>query len=265
MIRYIRDLLSGLRETINFDRHKLALSTASTLIRRKAAFGTEVSDHIEDIASTLTGLNDKWEMENFQQWRLQAMIAVLITQPLQIGPWFSRHYFGGEFSVSQRISILTTLGIGARELAGHEKEDATLTGIDALPENLFPSKKLPDKLQKMYALEDADPVKTLSVRMEKTMIQPMALQAADTLSGPNALKVRTFSSRMEVEKKRSRPIPNALAKVVADGFFFPLTGGWQMHVQALYVPFSIQSFLFPLVPIRTGKKYTRPYILTNAF
>ncbi|KAL9611549.1 MAG: hypothetical protein Q9167_003833 [Letrouitia subvulpina] len=230
---YIRDLISGLRETENFDRHKLALSTASTLIRRKAAFGTEVSDHIIDIASILTGLSDKWEMDNFQEWRLQAMIAVLIAQPSQMGPWFSRHYFGGEFSVSQRASILTTLGISARELAGHGKEDAALTGTGALPENLFPSKKLPDKLHKMYALEDADPVKTLSTRMEKAMIQPMALKAADTLSGPNALKVRTFSSRMEVEKKRSRPIPNALAKIVADGFFFPLTGGWQMHLQAL--------------------------------
>ncbi|KAL9037304.1 MAG: hypothetical protein Q9214_005759 [Letrouitia sp. 1 TL-2023] len=230
---YIRDLVSGLRETENFDRHKIALSTASTLIRRKAAFGTEVSDHIEDIVSILTGLSDRWEMENFQEWRLQAMIAVLIAQPSQMGPWFSRHYFGGEFSVSQRISILTTLGIGARELAGHGKEDAALTGTGALPANPFPSKKLPDKLHKMYALDDADPVKTLSARMEKTMIQPMALQAADTLSGPNALKVRTFSSRMEVEKKRSRPIPNALAKIVADGFFFPLTGGWQMHIQAL--------------------------------
>lgn len=229
---YIRDLLTGLHDTENFDRHRLALSTASTLIRRKADFGTEVSDHIEELATLLVGLGDKYEMENFQQMRLQGMIAVLVAQPSQMGQWFSRTFFNGEYSMGQRASILTTLGLGARELAGFQKEDGALTGANAVPrETSFPSKLLPDKLHKIYALEAA-PINTLSAQLEKTMIQPLALSAADSLSGPNALKVRTFSSRMAVEKKRQKPIPNALAKIVADGFFFPLTGLWRVHLQA---------------------------------
>ncbi|KAL8740412.1 MAG: hypothetical protein Q9190_006880, partial [Brigantiaea leucoxantha] len=55
------------------------------------------------------------------------MIAVLVAQPLEMGQWFVRTYFRGEFSVSQRASILTTLAIGARDIAGHGKEDAKLT------------------------------------------------------------------------------------------------------------------------------------------
>ena len=209
----------------------MALSSASNLIRRKAAFGTEVSENIEELASILVGLGDKWEMENFQQMRLQGMIAVLIAEPLKMGQWFSRSFYNGDYSMGQRASLLTVLGLGARELAGLGKEDAALTGANATTENSFPSKRLPDKLHKIYALEAA-PMNAITSQLEKSMIQPMAAEAADKISGPNALKVRTFSSRMAVEKKRQKPIANALAKVVADGFFFPLTGRWHIHLQS---------------------------------
>lgn len=231
IVSYIRDLIAGLHDTENFDRHKFALSTASALIRRKSNFGTEVSDYIEELATLLVGLTDKYEMKGFQKMRLQGMIAVLVARPLKMGQWFSRTFFNGDYSIGQRASILTTLGLGARELAGLQKEDAALTGADEVPKDSFPSKKLPDKLQKLWALEAA-PMNALSKQLEKTMIQPMAVEAADKFSGPNALKVRTFSSRMAVEKKRQKPIPNALAKIVADGFFFPLTGLWRAHLQA---------------------------------
>ena len=170
-------------------------------------------------------------MQNFQQMRLQGMIAVLIADPLKMGQWFSKTFYNGDYSMGQRASVLTVLGLGARELAGLGKEDATMTGASAITDKSFPSQRLPDKLHKIYALEVA-PMNALSSRLEKTMIQPMAAEAADKVSGPNALKVRTFSSRMAVEKKRQKPIPNALAKVVADGFFFPLTGRWRIHLQS---------------------------------
>ena len=209
----------------------MALSSASNLIRRKAGFGSEVSESLEELASILVGLGDKWEMENFQQMRLQGMIAVLIAEPSEMGQWFSRTFYSGDYSMGQRASVLTVLGLGARELAGLGKEDAALTGANATAESSFPSKRLPDKLHKIYALEAA-PMTALTSQLEKTIIQPMAAEAADKFTGPNALKVRTFSSRMAVEKKRQKPIANALAKVVADGFFFPLTGRWRIHLQS---------------------------------
>ncbi|KAL2041371.1 hypothetical protein N7G274_005753 [Stereocaulon virgatum] len=227
---YIQDLIAGLRDTENFDRHKLALTTASSLIRRKATFGTEVSDNIEGLATLLVGLSDKWGMEHFQKLRLQGMIAMLTAEPLRMGQWFSMTFYNGDYSMGQRASVLTTLGLGARELAGLGKEDAALTGANA-SENAFPSKRLPETLHKIYALEAA-PMNALSQQLERNMIQPMAAEAADKFSGPNALKVRTFSSRMAAERKRQKPMPNALAKVVAEGFFFPLTGRWRIHLQA---------------------------------
>ena len=227
---YIRDLISGLRDVENYDRHKLALSTAASLIRRKSNFGSEVTEHIEDLASQITGLKDQYDLEKFQEMRIQAMVALVVAQPVKMGQWFSGMLFSGDYSMSQRASMLTTLTLAARELAGYRQEDAELTGAYVANKQLFASKKLPDKYDRIYRLEAA-PVNALSQQLERTMLKPMAAEAADKMAGPKVLQVRTFSSRMEVEKKRKRPITNELAKVVADGFFYPLTNRWRANIQ----------------------------------
>lgn len=190
-----------------------------------------MSGHIEELATLLVGLGDKYNMEDFQQMRLRGMIAVLIAQPLKMGQWFSRTFFNGDYSMGQRASVLTTLGLGARELAGLPDEDASIIAAATASRNNFPSKLLPEKLHKIYAAE-AKPVDAISAQLEKAMIKPMAVDAAEELAGPSALKIRTFSSRMSVEKKRERPIANSLAKIVAEGFLFPLMGLWRTHAQA---------------------------------
>lgn len=227
---YVRDLIAGLRDQENYERHELALSTAASLIRRKANFGTEVTDHLEDLATILTGLQDNLELEGFAQQKQQALIAVLLAKPAQMAQWFARSFFSGDYSLTQRVAMLTTLGLGARELAG-VKDSATEELVPAEPS--FPSKQLPPHLHKIYAEnKSANPVAKISSSMAREMLSPIASQAADQLSGPNILKVRTFSSRMEVEKKRQKPIPNALAQIVADNFFFPLTGRWWLQIRA---------------------------------
>ncbi|CAI9625636.1 unnamed protein product [Alternaria burnsii] len=227
---YIRDLIAGLRDQENYDRHELALATAASLIRRKANFGTEVTDHLEELATLLTGLQDDSELEGFAQQRQQALIAVLLAKPAQMAQWFTRSFFSGDYSLQQRTAMLTTLGLGARELAGI-KDASTNDLVPAKPD--FPSKQLPPHLHKIYAEDNNAPtVAKISSSMAREMLSPIASQAADQLSGPNILKVRTFSSRMEVEKKRHKPIPNALAQIVADNFFFPLSGRWWLQIRA---------------------------------
>lgn len=222
---YIRDLITGLHETENYDSHRLALTTAPNLIRRKAHFGKEVSDHSEELASILIGMNDQFEMEDFLDLRQEALIAVLVAQPTRIAPYLARSCFEGDFSLQQRTTMLTALGLGARELAGYKDEDR-------LEAPSFPTKQLPEHLHKIYSESPGPSVAKISSRLEAAMVGPLALNAADELSGPNALKVRTFSSRMAVEKARKKPIPNELAKIVAQSFFFPLTGRWWVQIQA---------------------------------
>ncbi|KAL1603482.1 telomere binding protein [Paraconiothyrium brasiliense] len=231
---YIRDLISGLRDTENYDRHALALSTAAPLIRRKANFGSEVLDHIEELASILVGLNDSFELEKFAEQKQQALIAVLLAKPAAMAQWFARNFFAGDYSLTQRTAILTTLGLGARELAGL-KDTATEDMTPPAPS--FPSKQLPPHLHALYAStpSSSNSLARLTTSMTKQLLSPLAAQAADTLTGPAILKVgqsRTFSSRMEVEARRSKPIPNALSQMVADNFFFPLTGRWWLATRA---------------------------------
>ncbi|KAF2436340.1 hypothetical protein EJ08DRAFT_691514 [Tothia fuscella] len=222
---YIRDLIIGLCDTENYDRHRLALTTAPNLIRRKANFGKEVSDHSEELASILMGMNDQFEMDDFHELRQEALIAVLVAQPTRIAPYLARSCFEGDYSLQQRTTMLTALGLGAREIAGYKDEDR-------LEAPSFPTKQLPEHLHKVYSETKGPSVAKVSSRLEASMVGPLALNAADQLSGPNALKVRTFSSRMSVEKARKKPIPNALAKIVAENFFFPLTGRWWSQMQA---------------------------------
>lgn len=243
---YIRDLMAGLNDSENYDRHSLAVKNAAALIRRKASFGKEVSDHALELASILVGLGDTFDMEDFLELRLQALIAVLVSNPSQMAPWFARQVFDGDYSLSQRTTILSVLGLGARELAGYKDEDEDLN--PKIAATAFPSKQLPERLHKLYAAERNAPLTRIASGLERAMIQPMALDAADKMSGPNILKVRTFSSRMEVEK-RKKVIPNALAKIVAEGFFFPLTGRWWQNLQAYgaenvhFQPFLLSTYL----------------------
>jgi telomere length regulation protein len=240
---YIRDLIAGLRDEENYDRHTLALATAASLIKRKANFGTEITDHLDELATILTGMQDNLELEGFAEQRQQALIAVLLAKPSQMAQWFARSFFSGDYSLTQRIVMLTTLGLGARELAGIK--DSATEGLIP-PAASFPSKQLPPHLHKIYAEnKNANPVAKISSSMARSMLSPLASQAADQLSGPNILKVRTFSSRMEVEKKRQKPIPNALAQIVADHFFFPLTGRWWLQVRASNDSIYASTHLLP--------------------
>ncbi|KAF2799128.1 hypothetical protein K505DRAFT_295246 [Melanomma pulvis-pyrius CBS 109.77] len=224
---YIRDLIAGLRDSENYDRHELALSTAAPLIRRKANFGSEVTDNIEELASILIGLNDNFDLPDFNEQRQSALIAVLLAKPGPMAQWFARSFFSGDYSFVQRVAMLTTMGVGARELAGL-KDSSTEDLIPARP--VFPSKTLPSHLHNLYA-SDSDPVSRITKSLTKQILSPLAASAADQLSGPNILKVRTFSSRLEVEKRRQKPIPNALAQIVAENFFFPLTGRWWINTR----------------------------------
>ena len=226
---YIRDLISYFRDSESYDKQKLALSTAPGLIRRKANFGTEVKDHVEELASLLMGLQDKYDIANFNELRIQSMIAILLSDPKKMGKWHAKTFFDGDYSVSQRASVLSTITMAARELGGHLEEDKSLTAAQSSTQPAFPSKRLPARLETTWQPSAVD---SLTEKMSKAMIQPLAAEVADQATGPNVLKVRTFSSRLAVESRRAVPTVNNLAKIIADSFFFPLTGRFFAYLKA---------------------------------
>ncbi|KAF7593136.1 telomere binding protein [Aspergillus hancockii] len=231
---YIRDLITYLRDTDNIERFELAISTAPSLIRRKTGFGTELAENTEELALVIVGLQEQSKFPKFHEYRLQSIIALLVSQPLKMGRWFTAMFFDGDISQVQRSAVLTGLGLSARELAGNGEDDGKTLGLPTVPDASFPSKKLPANLEALYSSSES-PIASLTKKLAQASLQPLAADAADAASGPNALKVRTFSSRMEVEKKRQqrqaqrqKDTVKDLYKVLAEGFFHPLKGRFEI-------------------------------------
>lgn len=250
---YIRDLITYLRDTENFDRHRTALTTAPGLIRRKANYGTEVISHADELATLLVGLENKYDLEDFEKLRLQGMVAIVLAQPKKMATWFAKTFFDGDYNLSQRASVLVVLGLSGRELAGFEVSEYAAAAA-------FPSKQLPARVEKHYlqvsevpragairgaSLKALPPnaIDNLAQSLSQTFLMPLAAEAADATSGPDALKLSSFTSRLKQAQvsgptvnRSTRPagvksIPNTTASIIASSFFFPLTSRFQaaMH------------------------------------
>ena len=231
---YVRDLMAMLRDSEKHDRFVLGLTHAAPLIRRKANFGREVTDHAEELARILCSLQDPFDTENFDELRLQALIAVVMSDASAIAPWLSRQAFAGEFSIAQRCTMLTALGLSGRELAGLKEQD----GLNPdMPDTSFPSKKLAPHLHAIYNPSSSNPslkrLEAAHTSLEHALLRPMALEAADKSTAHlNAVKIRNFSSRMAVERTKRKPAPNKLAQIFPEAYFYPLLGRFQQDIAA---------------------------------
>lgn len=240
---YIRDLISYFRDSESYDKQLLALQTAPILIRRKTNYGTEVSFHADELAGLLVGIQDKFEIENFDDLRLQSTVALVISQPKTMAPWFARTFFEGDYSLYQRTSILVTLGLSARELAGFEVSQYQSAAA-------FPSKRLPEKMEQLYIGSGNDSsslpssqlkalpstaLENISQSLTSSFLAPLAAEAADANTGPDILKLQTFTARYKSKsssKPRMRAIPNTTAALLATSFFSPLTAHFQVALRS---------------------------------
>ncbi|KAJ5923508.1 hypothetical protein N7454_008753 [Penicillium verhagenii] len=255
---YIRDLVTYLRDNENVERYHLAITTAPSLIRRKIGFGSELAEHVEELALTVVGLQNDNKHPQFHEARLQSMMALIVSQPLKMGRWFTAFFFEGDLSQVQRSAILTALGLSAREVSGNGEDDAKTLGLPALQDTSFPSQRLAPALDAKLQESKDSPIAALTREMSKASLQPMAAIAADEMTGPNALKVRTFSTRMQVEKKRQqrddqrqKAVAKDLYKVLAEGFFYPLTSR-----------FTVMMLQFSSPAVSSHNPFIIPHILT---
>ncbi|KAH7162888.1 telomere length regulation protein-domain-containing protein [Dactylonectria estremocensis] len=239
---YIRDLITYLRDSESYDKQKLAIQEAPVLIRRKANYGTEVSSHADELAGLFVGLQDKFEIDDFDNLRLQGMISLVVSQPKAMAPWFARTFFEGDYSLSQRTAVLITLGLSARELAGFEVSQHQ-------PAAIFPSKRLPEKMEQLYIqsskqntvqnpqLKALPPnaIDTITQSLTSSFLAPLAAEAADANTGPDVLKLQSFTARYKSTTKakpRARAIPNTTAALLATTFFSPLTAHFQVALRS---------------------------------
>lgn len=212
---YIRQLISYLHATESYDKQLLALEHASSLIRRKATSGKELASHLPDLLSIFAGIDNRFDIPAFDELRTAALVSLVATSPEQAGPWLAAQFFTGDYGLVQRATLLTAIGMGARELAGLS------------PPPTISAPQLPGKSHSIWsAPAPAHDLRSITASLKSMLLTPLAAKAADQLTGPSVLKIRTFSSRLAVEKNRAAPVHRKILDVVASAFFFPLVGGW---------------------------------------
>lgn len=140
--RYVRDLVAMLRDA-SYPRLRAALHAAPALIRRKAAFGTELTHHALALARLLAALNDEFGLRGFVEHKLAALAALVAACPDPVAPYLVDEYFTGDISVQQRSMILSALAMGAHEIAAGDAQAP------------FPSRSLPPTLHAHYLALDA--------------------------------------------------------------------------------------------------------------
>ncbi|KAF2716316.1 hypothetical protein K431DRAFT_323892 [Polychaeton citri CBS 116435] len=232
---YVRDLMTMLRDREKHDRFQMGIQHAAKLIRRKSTFGREIQDHAEELARILCNLQDPFNTTSFEELRLQALVATIMSDVKSMGPWFAKQSFVGGYSMSQRICVLVALGIAGRELAGLKESDKP--GNLSLESGSFPSKQLPQRLHDVYAHTSSTQrtVEDASKAVMSQMIQPLALEAADhNTAHLNAVKLRTFSKQRSLaqSKQQTSSTHNLLAKEFDAYFFQPLVIRYQQDVAA---------------------------------
>lgn len=236
---YIVDLIKQLQlPSDKLDVISLALKAAAGLIRRKAGFGTEVSDNVHSLATALINLRDGMSKPEHQQEQLDALVACIVAQPVAMGKHLALTYFDGDFSMSQRSTLLVAIGLGAREVAGFE--DARMTSSQQQDIDLFPSQRLPahlqpkpepagQKRQPQKLIGVSNPIAMLTNAANQDTIRPMAVAAAQSQEGPEILKVTRTSTRLQVSKdnaaqqqSRTKKISRDIYNILTNNIFLPI-------------------------------------------
>lgn len=152
---YVRDILAYLAVDLKlhsaYQKQKIALDVAPTLLRQKLKFGSEVSFYAEELLTNFTALTNQYEEPDFEAKKLNAMISVVVAYP-PVATHLCKLLLTGDYSLQQRMCLLSSLSLGARELRGYKDEDVS----QSFAAKQFPSKMLPPNLHSQYMkLENA--------------------------------------------------------------------------------------------------------------
>ncbi|KAG7193372.1 telomere binding protein [Scheffersomyces spartinae] len=226
---YIKDLLEYLTvDTSNkqaYDKRKLALTVGPTLIRQKAKFGNELALLADSLYTTFIALDNAFDDDQFYDWILQNLVAVIAshyTSSLHV----CRLLLNGDYSLQQRVMILTSLTLAARELKGIQDDLVT----KSYTKTLFPTNQLPPNVHRIFGIVDG-----LESQIQDELMLEASKDAQDQING-GVGKVLRMSSKLrkpsattttDIENSYRPPFIDIYYKVIVGRyFFFPLCNVW---------------------------------------
>lgn len=232
---YIRGLLKYLGDESedSVDKIELGLTHASDLIKRKAKFGKELKFHAIELASTLVGLkvnseDDEAESESWNNMRLEALATLVACEPFTVPPHLAHLLATGDYSIMQRMVILSSITLGAHYLNGNIGQAQSESQI---------AKQLPRGLHEKFTTEtkSKDLAPFSMKQLEDVTWQIQAELTADTrekaqdalVGGAKVLRLSNTLKRQREGFTGASSSVNLYAQLAAKHFFYPLLNQWQ--------------------------------------
>jgi len=116
---YLRECLSLLRCTENdtdaFSQHEAALHALPSLVRSKPP---DLADLAVPLAKNLLHFENKFDMEKFDEYKREAIISLVVLEPVSVSDCFIRDHLFSSISTGTRLEILDVLCCASQELCG---------------------------------------------------------------------------------------------------------------------------------------------------
>ncbi|XP_074867286.1 telomere length regulation protein TEL2 homolog isoform X2 [Carettochelys insculpta] len=111
---YIRDCIEVLTRSEDVDKWEATMKVLDCLIRRNPATVREVS---MELAKVLLHLEERTYIEGFVELRQRALVALTVTDPVQVVQYLTSQFYSLNYSLCQRMDILDVLALAAQELS----------------------------------------------------------------------------------------------------------------------------------------------------
>ncbi|KAG8689129.1 telomere binding protein, partial [Ceratobasidium sp. 394] len=134
-------------------RIAMVLEVGAELIRRKRGYGSELDENAVNLAYLFMGLQDNFDLEQFEEKRQDVLVALVVCSPTKAAPKIIEQFFHHQYSSAQRFTMLNALALGARELAGLPIPPSRRGLNDKKSRIDFPSKILPGQAHLEYLTE----------------------------------------------------------------------------------------------------------------
>ncbi|KAK6465995.1 telomere length regulation protein-domain-containing protein [Scheffersomyces coipomensis] len=226
---YIKDLLKYL--TIDekakqaYEMRRVALTTGPSLMRQKMQFGNEVDFYAEDLIVQLLGLGNHFDEKDFDTLKLNCLVSVLVASP-DSALHICKLLLTGDYSLQQRMMILSTISLATRELRGLTDDVIS----KSFNQTNFPTKLLPPKSHEAFISmddESTNVIKYLNHSLQDDLMLGVTENEENKLSNNGQiLKIsKGFKNRNE-NKMFEQPRRKDFYKIIGPRFFYPLVNVW---------------------------------------
>ncbi|GAA6029657.1 hypothetical protein JCM8097_000988 [Rhodosporidiobolus ruineniae] len=222
------------------ERVEVGLREGEALVRRKAGWGGELKENAVDLAFALMGLQDQYELVNFDELRQGILVALVVACPEEVAPAVIEQYFTPNYSIAQRHTLLASLALSARELAGlpippHPSKPAP---PPAPSHPLFPSKQLPPAMhRRLLRAEQPSTLEVLSADLTRMALSGAREDAEQTVPGAAREKLlnvrrtaRTSSSSFSSSQLSTSTKPT-FTSLAAPVFILPLINRFWLYLR----------------------------------